>query len=104
MNREALVTARRFAKPLKKQMNVNRLILFGSRARENNFVTSDFDFVLVSDGFSGIPFIRRASPLYKLWRSSRGLEVLCYTPEEWSRLKDKRGILLDAQDQGIRLL
>ena len=104
MDKETLVTAKRFAKVLKKQMNVTRLILFGSRAREDNFVTSDFDFVLVSDGFSGIPFIRRASPLYKLWRSSRGLEVLCYTPEEWSRLKDKRGILLNAQDEGVSLL
>ncbi len=104
MDRETLVTAQRFAKALKKQMNVNHLMLFGSLAREDNFVTSDFDFVLVSDCFSGIPFIRRASPLYKLWHSSRGLEVLCYTPEEWSRLKDKRGILLNAQDEGVRLL
>ncbi len=104
MDRETLVTAQRFAKALKKQMNVNRLMLFCSRARVDNFVTSDFDFVLVSDCFSGVPFVRRVAPLYKLWHSSRDLEVLCYTPEEWSRLKDKRGILLNAQDEGVRLL
>jgi predicted nucleotidyltransferase len=104
MDRETLVTAQRFAKALKKQMNVTRLMLFGSRARVDNFVTSDFDFVLVSGDFSGIPFVRRVAPLYKLWHSSRDLEVLCYTPEEWSRLKDKRGILLNAQDEGVRLL
>jgi len=104
MDRETLVTAKRFAKSPKKQMNVNRLILFGSRARGDNFVTSDFDFVLVSDGFSGIPFVRRGTSLYKLWHSSRDLEVLCYTPEEWRRLKDKRDILLNAQDEGIHLL
>lgn len=85
-------------------MNVDLLILFGSRAREDNFVTSDYDFVLVSIEFSGKPFIRRASKLYNLWHSNYDLEVLCYTPDEWRRLKDKRGILLNAQDEGIRLL
>lgn len=104
MDQETLVTAKRFARALKKQMNVNCLILFGSRARGDNFVTSDFDFVLVSGDFSQVPFVRRAAGLYKFWYSSRGLEVLCYTPGEWSRLKDKRGILLNAQDEGIRLL
>ena len=104
MDQETLVTAKRFAKALKQQMNVNSLVLFGSRARGDNFVTSDFDFVLVSDDFSAVPFVKRASPLYKLWHSSCELEVLCYTPEEWSRLKDKRGILLNAQDEGIHLL
>ncbi|MFX0196169.1 MAG: nucleotidyltransferase domain-containing protein [Candidatus Hodarchaeota archaeon] len=42
------MTAKRFASALKKRINVNRLILFGSRDRGDNFVTSDFDFVLVS--------------------------------------------------------
>ncbi|MHC4864197.1 MAG: nucleotidyltransferase [Planctomycetota bacterium] len=73
-------------------------------ARWDNFVTSDYDFVLVSKEFSGKPFPRRASGLYKLWPSSCDLEVLCYTPEEWSRLKDRRGILLNAQRDGVRLL
>lgn len=104
MDQKTLVTAKHFAKRLKAKMNVNRLILFGSRARGDNFVTSDFDFVVVSDVFSGVPFVRRAAQLYGLWHSSHDLEVLCYTPEEWRRLKDKRGILLNAQDEGIPLL
>ncbi|NIP50385.1 MAG: nucleotidyltransferase domain-containing protein [Phycisphaerae bacterium] len=104
MDRQTSVTTRKFAEALKKHMKVNLLILFGSRARGDNFVTSDYDFVLVSRVFSGKPFIRRASRLYKLWHSKFDLEVLCYTPEEWHRLKDKRGILLNAQDEGVRLL
>lgn len=104
MDRETLVTAKRFAKSLKKQMNVNRLILFGSRARGDNFVTSDYDFILVSREFGGKSFIARASQLYRFWHSSCDMEVLCYTPEEWRRLKNKRGILLNAQQEGIRLL
>ncbi len=104
MDRQTSLTAKRFASALKKRMNVNRLILFGSRARGDHFVTSDFDFVLVSGEFSGKPFTRRASQLYRLWQSSCDLEVLCYTPEEWCRLKDRRGILMNAQQEGVRLL
>jgi predicted nucleotidyltransferase len=82
MDRETLVVSKRFAKALKKQIKVNRLILFGNRARGDHFVTSDFDFVLVSDDFLGLPFVRRAARLYDLWHSDRDLKVICYTPEE----------------------
>lgn len=98
------MTAGNFAKALKRTINVKQLTLFGSRARGDNFITSDYDFVLVSTDFSGKPFPRRASELYKLWSSKCDLEILCYTPEEWSRLKDRRGILLNAQRDGVRLL
>jgi predicted nucleotidyltransferase len=104
MDRETLITTKYFVKVVKKHMDVNLLILFGSRARGDNFVSSDYDFIIVSRNFSGKPFTRRASQLYDLWRSKRDLEVLCYTPEEWRRLKDRRGILLNAQEEGIRLL
>ena len=104
MDRQTSLTARRFARALKKHMNVTRLMLFGSRARGDHFVTSDFDFVLISEEFSGKPFTRRASQLYTFWQSNRDLEVMCYAPEEWRRLKDRRGILLNAQQEGVRLL
>jgi predicted nucleotidyltransferase len=101
MDRETAVTAKRFANVLRQQMSVNQLILFGSRARGDNFVTSDFDFVLVSNDFAGVPFVKRASQLYELWHSTRDLEVLCYTPDEWRKLRDRRGILLNARKEGI---
>jgi predicted nucleotidyltransferase len=104
MDRQTSVTVKHFAKLLKRHMTVNQLILFGSRARGDNFVTSDYDFVLVSREFSDKPFPPRSSRLYNLWHGNHDLEVLCYTPEEWRRLKDKRGILLNAQREGIRLL
>ena len=43
------------------------------------------------------------SRLYDLWRGRCDLEVICYTLEEWERLKDRRAILLNAQREGIRL-
>jgi len=104
MDRETSVTVQRFTAALKRQMNLDGLILFGSRARGDHFVTSDFDFVLVSRDFSGTRFTTRAARLYDLWPSRCDLEALCYTPEEWQRLKDKRAILINAQREGIRLV
>jgi predicted nucleotidyltransferase len=104
MDRQTLVTSRQFANAVKRHWKVHELILFGSRARGDNFVTSDYDFVMISEDFAGKRFIRRASPLYKFWHSNRDLDVLCYTPEEWRRLKNRRGILLNAQSEGKRLL
>lgn len=104
MDQQTYLIAKGFAKALKKQMPVEQLILFGSRARGDNFVNSDYDFVLVSPAFEGKNFVRRGSELYKYWWSGCDLEVLCYTPDEWQRLKDKRGILLNAQKEGVRLL
>ena len=104
MDQQTSINAKRFAKVLKEHIKVNRLILFGSRARGDNFVTSDYDFILVSEEFAGTRFNRRASRLYDLWHSSCDLEVLCYTPEEWRMLKDRRGILMNAQEEGVRLV
>ncbi len=89
---------------LKRHLDVQQLILFGSRARGDHFVTSDYDFVLVSPSFSAEPFTKRAAQLYRFWASNCDLEVLCYAPGEWERLKDRRGILLNAQREGIRVV
>ena len=104
MDRETLVTVRAFTAALKRRIRVQLLILFGSRARGDNFVTSDYDFVVVSDDFDGIPFVRRASGLFRVWNSKRDLDVLCYTGLEWTELKDRRVILLNAQRVGVAVL
>ncbi len=104
MDRQTSITVKRFVQALKNHISVDRLILFGSRARGDKFVTGDYDFALVSRQFKSKPFTRRASLLYDLWPAGRDLELLCYTPEEWHRLKNRRGILLNAQSEGIRLL
>ncbi len=103
MDRQTTLTANRFARLLKRRMKIGRLLLFGSRARGDNFVSSDFDFVLVSDEFRGVHFLRRAATVHEVWDSPHDLEILCYTPEEWERLKGGRGILMNAQRDGVRI-
>ncbi len=83
-----------------------RIILFGSRARGDHLKHSDYDLIVVSKRFEGVPFIRRAALLLKhLYRKGvvLPLEFLCYTVEEFERKKDELGIVREAVSYGTEL-
>ena len=84
-------------------IEVDRAILFGSRARGDYLEDSDWDVVLVSEDFEGIPVYKRAVPLL-LSIAVSGVEMHCYTPKE---LEDARGgfsIAGVALEEGIDLV
>lgn len=103
MDRKAIKVARKFLKKIKKDFSVDKFILFGSRARGDNFNTSDFDFVIVSPNFKDIPFIFRASEFYDYWDEDVDFEMLCYTEEEFERKKRQQGIVKKAVLEGISI-
>ncbi len=103
MDQETARIAKRFATRLKKIYAPERIILFGSRARGDHFKTSDFDFIIVSKKFSGIPFIERPCSLYDYWDATVDLEAICYTPEEFARKAKEHGIVKNAKQEGIEL-
>ena len=83
-----------------------RVILFGSRARGDHLLNSDYDLIVVSSRFQGIPFPRRAAAILKeLYR--RGVhgdfELLCYTPEELERKAREIGVVSVALREGIEI-
>lgn len=92
-----------FAEALKERFRANKVILFGSRARGDWLHESDYDFVVVSPTFEGIPFVRRAVPLYEFWYQWPGVELLCYTPEEFDVKRQQIGIVAEAVREGIEL-
>lgn len=100
MDRETVAIARRFAKNIKKMYKPEKIILFGSRARGDNFKTSDFDFIIVSKKFAGVPFMQRMPKLYDYWDESVDLEAICYTPDEFSRKAKEHGIVRKAVKEG----
>ncbi|MDO9541138.1 MAG: nucleotidyltransferase domain-containing protein [Kiritimatiellia bacterium] len=58
-----------------------KIILFGSRARGENQMNSDWDFLVIAD--SDLPRYKRASPLYgALSDMLAGMDILVYTPDE----------------------
>ncbi|MBM3496620.1 MAG: nucleotidyltransferase domain-containing protein [Armatimonadetes bacterium] len=88
---------------IERDRRVDQFILFGSRARGDELLTSDADVLVVSPFFAGINFRHRPALVLEHWADRVDLEVLCYTPEEFERLRARRGIVATADAEGIRL-
>ena len=77
---------------------------FGSRARGDFLENSDYDIILVSPDFKNIFFTERVAMLYEFWKFFPvEIEPLCYTPEEFERMKNRIGIVQRAIKEGIEL-
>lgn len=82
---------------------IEQIILFGSRAKGTFSRYSDFDLMLISRDFEGVPWYKRAAKLYLFWKEDYPIELLCYTPGEIARKKDKLGIVSEALRTGIKV-
>ena len=91
----------KFLTKLRKQFTVNKAILFGSRARGDNWKTSDFDFVLVSEDFASIPFVSRGGKILEYWEEDLDADFLCYTPAEFERKSQQIGTVQEAVKEGM---
>ncbi|MFH0875085.1 MAG: nucleotidyltransferase domain-containing protein [archaeon] len=85
---------------LKKKIKIEKVILFGSRARGDNFIHSDIDIIIVSDDFSGMKFADRIYRILELWDYEISLEPFCYTNEEFKRKSKEIGIVNQAVIEG----
>ncbi len=92
-----------FAGRVKKKYADADVWLFGSRARNDQLNDSDYDFIVISDGFKGTPFVERTGLLQSLWKAKPMLETLCYTPQEFKIKKKQIGIVSTALSEGIQL-
>lgn len=101
MDRETIRISKKFAKNIKKNIPIKKILLFGSRARGDNFKTSDFDFIIISENFKNIKFNERISKTYDFWNENFELEALCYTPEEFNKKLLIQGIVKKANEEGI---
>lgn len=89
---------------LKETYSPQQLYIFGSHARGDALEVSDVDVVIVSDGFIGIPFLKRAVQVLELIRPSYGIDLLCYTPQEFARKKGEIGIVAESLKDRLDLL
>ncbi|HII17598.1 TPA: nucleotidyltransferase domain-containing protein [Candidatus Woesearchaeota archaeon] len=94
---------RLFAETLRKAFQIERIILFGSRARGTHRRGSDYDFILVSPDFSKMKFTERISKIYPYWKFNDTIEPLCYTPEEFERLRNQITIVNEAVREGVQV-
>ena len=93
---------RKFKKKLK--LNIDKFILFGSRAKGTFHENSDFDILLISKDFVNIDWYKRPIKIQLQWNYHYPLEVLCFTPAEAEKLlKNKWGIVREATKTGIEI-
>ncbi|MBI3962610.1 MAG: nucleotidyltransferase domain-containing protein [Deinococcus sp.] len=101
IDQDALET---FLQAVRTRFPLVRAILFGSRARGNELLESDYDLILVSPAFAPIPFPTRAAAINDLWHLDAPLEVLCYTPEEFQRKAQEISVVAEAEREGMELI
>ncbi len=93
-----------FLAELKKHFKPEKVILFGSRARNDFLKDSDYDFIIVSREFSRLGFLERISTVIRKCRVSFATDLLCYTPKEFSNKAKQVGIVSTAIKEGKNLL
>ncbi|MFW6126414.1 MAG: nucleotidyltransferase domain-containing protein [Chloroflexota bacterium] len=83
-------------------VRVEQAFLFGSRATGHALEWSDWDILMVSPDFAGVPFPDRASVLLRALPLKRA-ELFCYTPDEFRQGLDEIGLISEAV-KGTRLI
>ena len=98
-----LKIVKKFRENLVKAIILRKLILFGSRARGKTNKWSDFDLIVVSPDFKKKNFLERGGDLYDYWDYDYPVDFLCYTPEEFDKLKKRVTIVREALKEGIEI-
>ncbi|HLD41764.1 MAG TPA: nucleotidyltransferase domain-containing protein [archaeon] len=90
-------------KKFKKQNRIEKLYLFGSQAIGKTHKWSDVDLIVVSGRFKGKGNLERSPELHLSWNLDYPVDLLCYTPEEFDRLKKRVSIVSEALKEGIEI-
>ena len=94
---------RKFRKALSQKLPIEKMYLFGSRAKGKPMRWSDFDLVIVSSEFKGKESYERPVGFHKYWSIDYPVDFLCYTPEEFNKLKKQITIVREAVREGIEI-
>src|SRR3989344_2460719 len=98
-----LVQLTEFRKAVEQDISIDKLILFGSRAWGKAHRWSDFDLVVVSPNFRRKQFRDRGLNLYNHWHLDYPVDFLCYTPEEFKKLKKQITLVREEVREGIEI-
>jgi len=103
VDRDVDAALRAFVSRVKRAYRIERILLFGSRARGDSLKSSDVDLVIVSPDFDGVGWVERITAVAKLWKGPVALEALCYTPTEFERRAREVSIVRVAGNEGLRI-
>ena len=94
---------RNFKSSLNHEIPIEKMIFFGSRATGKPHSWSDIDLIVVSKEFQAKKFRYRPIGFYKHWNLDYPVDFLCYTPEEFNKLKKQITIVKEAVENGIEI-
>jgi predicted nucleotidyltransferase len=80
-------------------LDVEKISLFGSYARGRADLFTDLDVLVIMD--TGKSFIERAGEIYSLLCLPVDADILCYTPEEFRRMRDTPFIKKILEDEVV---
>ncbi len=78
----------RYVNLLRKQKNLDKILIFGSLATGDVHAWSDIDLVLVQK--TDLSFWKRLREIRRLLQPKVGTDILVYTPDEWEKMKAER--------------
>jgi predicted nucleotidyltransferase len=82
----------------------SKVLVFGSRARGDALKDSDLDLLIVAEAFRDIRWLDRPVQVTVDCDIRFGVELLCYTPDEYERKRHELGIVRTATGEGVELL
>jgi len=78
---------------------VEKISLFGSYARGRADLFSDLDILVIMQ--TDRPFIERAGEIHSLLNLPVDADVICYTPEEFRRMRDTAFVRKILEDEVV---
>lgn len=99
--RDIIKELRAFRKSL--EIDIDRMLLFGSHARGDSGKYSDVDLIIVSRMFEGQKQYKRAVPFYRKWGMDLAVDFLCFTPEEFEEAKENVSVVREAVREGVAI-
>jgi predicted nucleotidyltransferase len=93
-----------FLHKLKNRYHLQSVILFGSRARGDWLVHSDYDLIIVSDDFRSLGWHDRIVELLSLWDRNEAIDLIPYTTDEFARKREDSITVQAALREGMELL
>jgi len=94
---------KKFAQEVSDDIPVDKMYLFGSRAKGKVKRSSDVDLLLVSTKFIGKRRLQRAPQLYMRWNLDYPVDFVCLTPKEFHERKNEIGVVQEAVKKGIKI-
>ena len=80
---------REFIRKVDVKVPVEKVLLFGSTAKGTRREESDVDLIIISKAFRDVHELERIGMLLELWPYLEELNILAYTPGEFSEVKDR---------------